>query len=48
MADSRTEDLKHVAPTEARAAEKPSRVRYVLGIGLPLAAVAMFVAWLVW
>jgi hypothetical protein len=48
MADTRTEELKHVSPTEARAAEKPHRLRYVLGIGLPLAAIALFIAWLVW
>ena len=48
MADTSTEDLKHVTPTQARQAEKPGRMRYVLGIGLPLAAIALFVAWLVW
>jgi hypothetical protein len=46
MANTSTEDLKHVTPTEARAAEKPRRLRYVLGIGLPLTVVALFIAWL--
>jgi hypothetical protein len=48
MADTRTEDMKHVPPIEARAAIKPHRLRYVLGIGLPLAAIALFIAWLLW
>jgi hypothetical protein len=50
VAETRTrdDDLKNVTPTEARQAEKPGRMRYVLGIGLPLAAIALFVGWLVW
>ena len=48
MADTGAEDLKHVTPTQARQAEKSGRLRYVLGTGLPLAAIALFVAWLVW
>jgi hypothetical protein len=50
VAETRTRDdeLKTVTPTEVRQAEKPHRLRYVLGIGLPLAAIALFIAWLVW
>lgn len=47
MADTKTEDIKHVPPTEVRQAEKVGRMRYVLSISLPLAAIALFVAWLV-
>lgn len=47
MADTRTEDLKHVPPTKARQGQKVGRMRYVLSISTVLAAIGLLVAWLV-
>lgn len=47
MTDTKTEDLKHVPPTEARQGQKVGRMRYVLSISVTLAVIALFVAWLV-
>ena len=48
MAETKAEELKHVGATDARSAEKTGRMRYVLGISVPLAVIALFIVWLIW